>query len=228
VIVGIMQPTYLPWQGYFHMINKCDKFVFLDNVQFEKKSWQHRNRIKTSSGELMLTVPVKTAGLFNQKIKDVEIFDAKRILHKHLASIASAYKKTAYFDSYQELFEATFNKCDGNLANLNIELIKKIVEILNIDTQFIRGSELRATGNGTKLTVAQLLEVGATKFFCAAGARPYVSEEAGFAEFGISVEYQDFLEKPRAQLFGPYLEKLSIIDLIFNCGPTSSSFIHGS
>ena len=92
--VAIMQPTYLPWLGYFDLIDRSDIFVFLNSVQFDKRSWQQRNRIKTPNGELMLTVPVLTKGKFKQKIYDVEIDKSKNFAKKHFNSISSNYKKS--------------------------------------------------------------------------------------------------------------------------------------
>ena len=122
--VAIMQPTYLPWLGYFDLINRSDIFVFLDSVQFDKRSWQQRNRIKTLNGELMLTVPVITKGKFDQKICDVMVDISQRFEKKHFNSIHSNYKKSKYFEIYIQELEEIYSIKINKLADLNIRLIK--------------------------------------------------------------------------------------------------------
>ena len=104
-----MQPTYLPWLGYFVLINRSDVFVFLDSVQFDKRSWQQRNRIKTPNGELMLTVPVLTKGRFNQNICDAIIDKSQKFEKKHFSSIRSNYMKSKYSKLYIQELEKIFN-----------------------------------------------------------------------------------------------------------------------
>ena len=117
--VGIMQPTYLPWAGYFEMISNVDLFIILDNVQFEKKSWQHRNRIRTSSGELLLTVPVNTVSKFSQLITEVQISRNTNFVRKHLTSIRNSYSKTKYFDQLFPELEQILNSNQNLLLDLN-------------------------------------------------------------------------------------------------------------
>src|SRR5580704_12957199 len=101
VKVAISQPTYLPWLGYFDLIDQVDVFVLLDNVQFEKQSWQQRNRIKTPTGLQWLTVPVIFRGRFGQLIKDVEIREAE-FWRNHLRAIELNYRRARFFHQYFE------------------------------------------------------------------------------------------------------------------------------
>ena len=144
--VAIMQPTYLPWSGYFGLFNYVDFFVFLDSVQFERRSWQQRNKIKSSSGSFFLSIPVISKGLREQKIKDIKIDKESKFFEKHIKSITQNYKRTLYFEEYSnEIFHKILNN-NGNLCDLNIQLILTINNFLGIKTETCRSSQLKITG----------------------------------------------------------------------------------
>ena len=109
-IVGIMQPTYLPWMGYFELIDRSDCFVFLNDVQFQKKSWQHRNRIKGANGDILLSVPVQTKGRRFQKIYETEIDTNQQWVKSHLRTIEISYKKAPYFSDYFGILKDIYAK----------------------------------------------------------------------------------------------------------------------
>ena len=90
--IAISQPTYLPWQGYFALIDYVDEFIFLENIQFNKRSWQQRNKILNNGKEILLTIPVKTKGKFNQKICEVELENFEKNKTKQILSIKNALK----------------------------------------------------------------------------------------------------------------------------------------
>jgi WbqC-like protein family len=216
--VAIMQPTYLPWLGYFDMMARVDTFVLLDNVQFEKKSWQQRNRIKTSQGELLLTVPVLSAGRFDQLIADTDIDVASRFATKHVKSIRAAYAKAPHLDDHLPELAELIESGEPSLATFNESVIRWMAKQLGVTTRIIRGTELTAEGRGTELTVAQLLELGATSFLAAAGSRPYVSAEPAFAEHGIDVEFHEYVHPEYPQLHGSFLPYLAAVDALLNVG----------
>ena len=162
---SIMQPTYLPWLGYFDLTNRSDIFVFLDTVQLEKRSWQQRNRIKTPNSEIMLTVPVLTKGRFNQEIRDVEIDVSQRFEKKHFNSLRLNYKNSKYYKLYiGELEEIFFSKI-SRLANLNIKLIKWLSSKIGIKTKFISSSELDVSGSKTELLINICKKINANHYF---------------------------------------------------------------
>ena len=132
--IAISQPTYLPWQGYFALIDYVDEFIFLENIQFNKRSWQQRNKIIYNYEETFLTIPVKTKGKFTQNICDVEIDNFEKNKLKQIISIKNAYSKCKFFDEYFDIFKKIFNKNHTKLAELNKELIIHICEILDIKT----------------------------------------------------------------------------------------------
>ena len=103
--IGISQPTFFPWQGYLALINFVDEFIFLDDVQFDKRSWQQRNKIKQINKELLLTIPVISKGKRDQKINEVKINNNTNFIEKHLKSISLSYKKCKYFSDYYSKIE---------------------------------------------------------------------------------------------------------------------------
>lgn len=222
--VATMQPTYLPWLGFFDMISKVDCFVLLDNVQFEKRSWQSRNRIKSPSGELLLSVPVMTRSKLSQNIYEVELVEPQDFRNQHLKSIYRNYAKSEYFTEVFPILEDLYSLECSKLLDLNRELILGIAKYLGIRTEIILGSQLTAKGSKTELTVNQCIEMGATSFLAAGGSRDYVTLEDGFRANSIEVEFHDFLHPVYKQQFGAFCSHLSIIDALFNCGTHSAQF----
>jgi hypothetical protein len=223
-IIATMQPTYLPWLGYFDMISKVDCFVFLDNVQFEKRSWQSRNKIKSPDGELLLSVPVKTKSKFDQDIKDVELVEPQTFRSQHLKSIQRCYSKSEYFSEVFPILENSFAVNTSSLVSLNIDLIVSISKYLEIGTEFVLGSEMSSRGSKTNLTVSQCVELGGTTFLAAEGSFNYVTLETGFEVNGIEVQFHNFVHPNYPQQFGEFISHLSVIDALFNCGRNSLEF----
>ena len=212
-----MQPTYLPWLGYFDMMARVDVFVLLDNVQFEKASWQQRNRIKTSQGELMLTIPIRK-GPVDRRIADTEINLDTRFGTTHAKSIQTAYGKAAFGPHYLPDLARLVKAGTPLLGAFNEEIIRWLADAMGITTRIVRGSDLAATGRRTELTVAQCVELGATCYLAAGGSRDYTSQEPGFAENDISVEYHSYAHPEYPQLHGPFVPYLSAVDALLNVG----------
>lgn len=226
--IAIMQPTFLPWLGYFNLINNVDQFIFLNNVQFDKRSWQQRNMIKTPNGAAWITIPVKSKGKSNQLIKDVEILyeGNKSPLKKVLHTINQNYSNTEYFNVFSKNFSKIFNEDHTSLAHLNITLIKEICKTLGISERFTLASDLSSTGNKDKLLFNICKEVGATKYISPLGAQNYLEKSTCFQSEGITVEYMDYKHPEYSQKYGKFLPYMSIIDLIFNEGPKSMSILN--
>ena len=222
---SIMQPTYLPWLGYFDLTNRSDIFVFLDTVQLDKRSWQQRNRIKTPNSEIMLTVPVLTKGRFNQEIRDVEIDVSQRFEKKHFNSIQLNYKNSKYYKLYiGELEEIFFGKISG-LANLNIRLIKWLSSKIGIKTKFISSSELDVSGSKTELLINICMKINANHYLSPIGSKGYIEKNNLFTNSGIQLSYQNYQHPTYNQLFGDFIPYLSVIDLLFNEGEKSLEII---
>jgi hypothetical protein len=224
--VAIMQPTFIPWLGYFEMIERVDNFVFLDNVQYEKKSWQNRNYLRVRDEKLLISLPIIHQGL-HQSILETVLFNAKFHKQKILKTISTTYRKSDFFAKTFPVVEELFQRDIDNLAEFNIQTIIEFSRCFGIQTNFVRGSHLSSTGKSTELTIAQCLELGADSFYCAAGATSYVSKEEGFQKFGIEVEYQNYVPQMYKQNNPGFIPFLSIVDLIMNNGFDLDKILEG-
>lgn len=220
-----MQPTYLPWIGYFDMMRSADVFVLLDNVQFAKKSWQQRNRIKAPSGPQWLTVPVKTSGRFRQTLSETQIVETSGFARKHLRALETNYSRAKYRDYLLPRLAPLIGDSSLTLSLYNETLIRSLAQVLEIETKLIRASEMSSIGRGTQLTVNQLVELEASVFLAAPGSKDYVDRELGFRRNGIAVEYHSFIHPEYPQPHGTFVSSLSVVDLLLNCGPESASIL---
>jgi WbqC-like protein family len=223
--VAIMQPTYMPWAGYLALMDRVDVFVFLDSVQFERRSWQQRNRIKTASGELMLTVPVHKKGRREQTIAEVTINHEGDPLGKHARSIASAYAKAPYMASLGQELIAILARKPERLVDLNLAIIEWARRILAIDTPCPHSSAMAATGRKADLLAAICRELGASRYISPPGSRVYLDQSTALAQINVEVDYFNY-ECPRyGQLHGDFLPFFSVVDLILNHGPDSGDIM---
>jgi len=217
--VAIHQPNFLPWIGYFYKILKSDMFVFLDNVQFTKNSYINRSKIKTSQGELWLTIPVLHQ--FGQSISQAKINNSFDWRKKHLKTIELNYKKAPFFNEVYELIKGVYYDSDWHyIANLNVELTLKICEYLKIKTRFIRASDLKVQGKATDLLISIVKSLNCEIYISGFGGAKYQDEEL-FRRSGINLIYYDFQHPIYNQLYGEFIPNLSIIDLLFNLGKDS-------
>ena len=223
--VAIMQPTYLPWIGYFDLIDQTDVFVFLDSVQFDKRSWQQRNRIKTSNGELTLTVPVLSKGKREQRICEVEFDPTQNFREKHLRAIEHNYSKASHFQQYINGFSKLYAQDYKNLAHLNITLIKWFTQKLGLQVEFSHSSSLKTSGKKVELLVDICKKLNADHYLSPLGSKEYIEENNLFSNNGINLSYQNFKHPQYNQLWGEFIPYLSIIDLFFNEGEKSLNII---
>lgn len=221
--IAISQPTYLPWIGYLDLIDQVDTFVFLDNVQFEKQSWQQRNRIKTPTGLHWLTVPVVFRGRFGQLINEVEIRDSE-FWRSHLRAIELNYRRATFFDDYfEELssrMETTAKPLSAALiADLDIRLIEWFMDKLGIQTRLLLSSQLEQPGRRTELLANICDSLGADQYVSPVGSAAYLLEEMDvLLDKEIDVVFQHYQHPQYRQLFSPFCPYASILDLIFNEG----------
>ena len=223
--VAVMQPTFLPWIGYFDLIDKSDRFVFLDSVQFSKQSWQQRNRVKVPNGEQWLTVSVLTKGMPNQRISEVKINQNAKFREKTIKTITQIYRKAPFFDSYIDELSDILLKSHVFLADLNIELIMWICKQLGIDTKMIRSSSLMTTGKKVELLINICKELNASTYLSTPGSKVYIDENNLFPSNDIDLVYHAFEHPEYRQINGEFIPYMSTIDLLFNEGPASLSII---
>ncbi len=216
----ILQPTYLPWLGYFEMIASTDIYVVFDHVQFVRKSWQQRNRIKTANGIIWLTVPVKKMPQ-NTKICDAKIsYNQGNFLRKHWKTIELSYKKAKYFNEYMPIFEEIYSQEYEFLRDLNVRIIQSILDILGIKTKIVLSSQLDLNYEKMEKTeeVINLCKtVGITHLYDAEGAAEFIDTSLFYKE-GISITFQHFEHPVYKQLWGDFIPYMSVIDLLFSEG----------
>jgi hypothetical protein len=222
---AIMQPTYLPWLGYSDLMDQSDVFVFLDSVQFDKRSWQQRNRIKAPSGELLLTVPVFSKGKRDQRICEVQIDYTTNFEEKHIKTIERCYGKAPFFEKYAGELAAILKKRQQYLAELTIDLIDWIRGTIGIKTELVRSSSLDAQGRKVELLVNICKSVRAECYLSPLGSKVYIEENDSFRQNNIELEYQNFEHPIYTQLHGDFIPSLSVIDLLFNEGERSLEII---
>lgn len=231
--IAIMQPTYLPWIGYFGMIDRADIFVFLDSVQFARRSWQQRNRIKSANGEQMLTVPVLSKGARNQTIAEVQVDRGSRFAEKHRRAIEHALGKAPHFKDHAGGLLDVLNAGHERLADLNIELITWASAALGISSRFVRSTQLDVQGAKAELLADICRTLEGDVYLSAPGSRDYIEGSDAFDVRGIAVRYHDYQHPTYPQLHGAFAPYMSAVDLLFNVGPHSlqsirSGYVEGA
>jgi len=224
---AILQPTYLPWIGYFEMISSVDIFIVFDHVQFVKQSWHQRNRIKTPNGVTMLSLPVKNEK-FNTKICDIKIsYDNSNQLEKHWRVIEQSYKKSKYFKDYEIIFKEIYSQKHIFLEELNVKIISAICTILEIETKFIYSKDIYIEDYGMdkNLDLINLCKsVGADFIYDAKGAETFLNKEI-FTSHGVEIKFQEYEHPIYEQLWGDFVPYMSALDILFNEGPNSMGII---
>lgn len=224
--VAVIQSNYIPWKGYFDIIHDVDQFIFYDDVQFTKNDWRNRNKIKTVHGPAWLTIPVGKR--LDRLICEVELTDDVW-RKKHLATIQQAYSKTPYFKMYLDFFEYVYHAAHwSSLSELNHFLISHISrEFLGIRAEFKDSREFHAQGEKLDRLIDLLKKVGASIYVSGPSAQAYIDDDA-FRNAGIELVYKDYSGYPEyPQLYPPFEHGVSVLDLLFNCGPSSPDFIWG-
>jgi len=227
VKIAIAQPTYLPWLGYFDLIDQVDKFVLLDTVQFEKQSWQQRNRIKTPTGLLWLTVPVAFRGRLGQKIQEVEIRDAD-FSRKHLRAIELNYGRALFFNVHFPALSSILHECTPRmpLVDLNVKLLRWLMKVMDINTPLIMASSLGREGKRTKLLANICQELGATQYVSPVGSAEYLLNEMRILKDSkVETVFHNYKHPEYRQLFPPFVAFASALDLILNEGNGSINII---
>ena len=225
--IGIHQPNFLPWLGYFFKIKKSDVFIYLDTVQYTKNSYQNRNKIKTPQGEQWLAVPVLTKGKFGQATHEVEINPQEKWKDKILKTLEMNYKKAPFFTAYFEKFKALLEKnTSSKLAAICIELIEWTCQELAINTPRQKASELNIPPElkSTDMLVEICKRSGADTYLSGSGGQHYQEEEK-FKQANIGLAYSSFKYPEYEQLWKEFVPNLSIIDTLFNCGPKTKDLL---
>ncbi len=224
--VAIIQSSYIPWKGYFDLIRAVDTLVFFDDVQFTTRDWRTRNRIKTANGLQWLTIPVgnKTDHL----IHEVQIFDHSW-QRKHWASIVHNYSRAPFFKQYEALFRDIYLGVEWrSLSALNQHLTRLIAtDLLGLKTEFRDSREFQVSGRKQDRLIELLRCIGATHYFSGPSARNYIDSRK-FEAAGIELTFHDYPNYPEyPQLYPPFEQAVTVLDLLFNVGPNAAHYIWG-
>ena len=220
--VAIIQSSYIPWKGYFDIIGHVDQFVLYDCVQFTKRDWRNRNLIKTPSGTKWLTVPVKVKGRYDQLICNTEISD-QTWAEKHWNLLYANYRKSPFYKEYAKYFEEIYSAPPIMLSELNRELIEAICRLIGIETSIVSSLDLNGVGSKTDRLLSICKTCNADVYVSGPSARGYLDVEK-LNKNGIRVQWFNYDGYPEYhQLGDDFDHKVTILDLIFNCGPFASS-----
>jgi hypothetical protein len=222
--VAILQSNYIPWKGYFDLINMVDEFIFYDDVQYTKNDWRNRNIIKTISGPKWITIPVRQLCLDQKILETKTLNDAWR--RKHWNMIKSNYVRAPFFDNFRDIFEDLYlNKKEVLLCQINYSFIKTINSILGIKTKLSSSVDYKLTDGKTKRLVDLCKQAGATENLSGPAAKNYIDENL-FKEENIKLSWIDYAGyREYSQLNSPFIHEVSIIDLIFNHGENSKTYM---
>ena len=223
----ILQPGYLPWLGFFEQMARADEFVYLDDVQFDKHGWRNRNRIKGPGGAQWLTVPVRLHGLDQPPIHEVLIDPARpQWAAKHLQAIRTCYGPSPFFDCLFPGLADVLSRDWTHIAELDIAVAAFLCEKLGLSRRVHRSSALGVEGDRCERLARICRRLGCDVYYSGAAAREYLDVSA-FENAGIHVEFQDYRHPEYPQRFGGFVSHLSVVDLMFHCGPDSLSIITG-
>jgi len=225
MILSGHQPVYLPSLHLFSKIALSDEFMFVGHCQFVAKSWHSRNSIRSGQKPLTLTVPVFKTGRFGQSISETAI-NGDHWKRKHLASIRAAYQKRPFFDLYYPELEDLINRPWDHLGAMNIALIVKFLNWLEIDTPISYSEDHGVTGQKTDMLISMCQARAADHYLSNEGSRVYVEEDT-MHQAGIYHCWQGF-EHPVYDQGADFIPNLSVIDCLFNVGPASGGVIRSS
>jgi hypothetical protein len=223
----ILQPSYIPWRGYFDQIRRADVFVLYDDVQYDKRGWRNRNQIKTPRGKQWLTIPVHSRGAQTSHIpiNQIRIAWDTPWNSDHLKSLQHAYGRAPHFGEYLPLLQAIYERRDELLVDFTIGFTTALAGEIGIEnTRFVRASVLGAAGQKTDRLLSILKEVGATHYLSGPSAQDYIDPEK-FAAAGITLEYMRYEYPEYPQLYPPFDAHVTILDLLFMTGKSALSFI---
>jgi len=224
--VAILQSNYIPWKGYFDLINTVDEFILYDDMQYTKRDWRNRNLIKTPNGLFWLTIPVNVKGKYHQKIKDTKISDSNWC-KEHWKIIKHNYSKAKYFNEFKDLFEYIYNSINTDyLSEINYRFIVEINKILNINTLIKWSSDYYLPKGKTERLVDLCKQAGATEYISGPSAKNYIESDL-FETENISLNWMSYDGyKEYEQLYKPFSHYVSILDLIFNTGAEIKNYLN--
>jgi len=223
--IAIVQSNYIPWKGYFDLMQSVDEFVLFDDVQYTRRDWRNRNRIKTPHGLAWLSIPVQTTGQYLALIKDIEVSDPAWA-PRHWQTLTAAYGKAPHFRWFAGHFEALYRECaETFLSRINRRWLEAVCVALEIPTRLTWAMDYAAEAGKTERLVSICRQAGASTYVSGPSARDYI-DGALFAAAGVELQFFDYAGyPPYPQLHGPFEHQVSIVDLLCHQGPDARRYL---
>lgn len=224
--IAVVQSNYIPWKGYFDLIRSVDAFVLYDDVQYTRRDWRNRNKVKTAQGEHWLSIPVKQKGQVDQLINEVQVSDPNWAA-AHWKTIERSYRRASCFAQMEAPIRALYEQAADltHLSAINHLFISGLCALLDIHTPLYRSEDLGSAQGRNERLIHLCLALGADEYLSGPAASHYL-DEAAFAANGVAVSYMSYAGYPEyPQLYGDFQHALSVIDLLFNTGADASAFM---
>lgn len=224
--VIITQSNYIPWKGYFSAMREATHLVLYDDMQYTKRDWRNRNKLITSNGPKWLSIPIDVKGKYYQKINEAQVSNSEWGV-QHWNFIKNNYNKSPYFKKYQHHFiDLYLNPSSTYLSDINLDFIKKIITLLEIEIKVISSKEFDLNGDKTEKLVNICKELTAEKYFTGPAAKNYMDESL-FIKNNIEIEYYNFSGYPEyKQQWEGFSHAVSILDMFFNLGPETIKYFN--
>lgn len=225
--IAILQSNYIPWKGYFDLINSVDEFIVYDDMQYTVDDWRNRNKVKTKQGVQWITIPVSKKGRLNMKISEIKVADA-RWARKHWTTLSNTYARTRYFKEYADLFEDIYlHRANAleSLSDINFLFMTEINRIFGISTNLRLSSEFELGEGKTEHLLNICKQTGADIYLSGPAASDYL-DEGIFNRDGIDVQWMDYNNYPQyTQQHGTFEHGVTILDLLFNTGDNATHYM---
>ena len=223
--VAIVQSNYIPWKGYFDLIASVDEFIVFDEMQYTRRDWRNRNRIKTPNGVQWLTVPVQVKGKYLQRISETRINDPEWA-RAHWRTLRQFYANASHFSDYADRFEELYRGTRHEyLSKVNVTFIRAICEILGIRTVIKDCTEYQLIDGKSERLASLCTQAGGTEYVCGPSTREYMDTTV-FEQAGLTLTWFDYSGYPEyPQLWGDFEHSVTILDLLFNCGGEAHKYM---
>lgn len=224
--IAILQSNYIPWKGYFDLIAAVDEFILYDDMQYTRRDWRNRNKIKTPQGLFWLTVPVVVKGQFFQSIRETQIDNKTDWQKKHWQSLSQHYQRAPFFEEISQWLSPFYTEYKyTHLSVLNHELLTAVCAYLGITTKITNSWDYHLVEGKTERLADLCRQAGASEYISGPAAKDYIVEEV-FTEKNIKLTWFDYNGYPEyPQLWGDFEHGVTILDLLFNCGKNASCYM---
>jgi hypothetical protein len=231
LIVAIHQPNYLPNLAFFRKLAQSDVFVILDDVQYRRRGYINRNRIKTCHGVQWLTIPVLSKGKYHARIGELTPNWSENWCRTHLRTIEHSYRRAAYFDEVFALVARPAlliaSERRLGLVDTNLIILRAMGDYLGLGTPLRRASEFAVKSRAGARLAELVRRAGGASYLSGVSGLKYIDPES-FRASGVQLRYAANVAPVYPQLWGEFQTGLSLLDMLFNCGRETARFLRDS